>query len=76
MMARGFGVGSSSEASDCGRGELRTRHGSDGFGEGTSLDNSVPCSYGYISLFKHFNTPSVENKTEKKCIWNQDEMCS
>lgn len=32
VTARGFGVGSSSEASVCGRGALRSRHGSDGFG--------------------------------------------
>ncbi|KAF3588891.1 hypothetical protein F2Q69_00031656 [Brassica cretica] len=32
VMARRFGVGSSSEASVCGRGELRSRHGPDGFG--------------------------------------------
>ncbi|KAF3593246.1 hypothetical protein DY000_02024306 [Brassica cretica] len=44
---RGFGVGSSSEAGVCGRGNSGVRLVLTATGEGTSLDTSVSCSCGY-----------------------------
>ncbi|CAF1715730.1 hypothetical protein Bca4012_040960 [Brassica carinata] len=53
---RGFGVGSSSEAGVCDRGNSGVRLVLTATGEGTSLDTSVSCSCGYNSPLLTFNT--------------------